>query len=167
SVDDTEREGDRQGRDGEGRGGLPRRRMSASGGQRHAEREKPEHAESRLSQCDDNEKKREIMKPDDGREGEGGRDREDEGALVVTTASRDDDSDEHQQSEHQPARPGDGRRQSGADQGDVHRVGVVADRVLEPTEQIRVLDEAGETDNRPGGDRKSTRLNSSHVRTSY
>ena len=79
--------------------------------------------------------KREVVEPYDGSEGEGGGDRDDERASVVTATCEDDDADQQRCAEYEPDGARDGRRQADVEADDVGGVGVLADGVLEPSKE--------------------------------
>ena len=83
----------------------------------------------------DDHEKREVVEPDDRREGEGRRDRDDERASLVTATCEDDDADQQRSAEREPERARYGRRQAEVEADDVRGVGVVADGVLEPSKE--------------------------------
>ena len=104
------------------------------------------------------------MEPDDRRERQRSRDREHEGGAFVTAPADHDDRDEQRQAESEPGHASELGRRAQVLKDDVRRIRVVAHRVLEMPQEIRIVREAGEADRGPrehrdgGTDRQRAQL---------
>ena len=130
----------------------------ADPGRRHAEGEDRDQPDPREPRTDDGERNRgqgEVVEPDDRGEQQGGRDEEPEAAPAP---GHDEHREARRESDHTCYCSGD----AGLGEQPVRRVPVLVERVAEPTQEPRVLEDADEgqeeQEGRRGNGRRDSRL---------
>ncbi len=139
-----------------GRTGVP-----AAGREHHGERNEPDQPQSRPRESHHDQQQGEVVEPDDRRERERRGDRQHEARLLIALPCQENSRAQDGDPRTEPDRPSHARRQTEIQADDVRRVRVFADRVLELSHQVRIVNEPGEPDRRPGqheqGDTDSAR----------